>query len=169
MDIDLDQRTAALGVGDLAAFAFGPRGDGDGGASGLWRAQLGSQWHAELRRRATAEFGETARFELPIRGRVAHRGWCITLNGRIDQLITGPAGPRLREVKSVLHPLPADETALRADHPAYFIQLAAYAALGRLDEAPRDGTVRRGAVERGLDGAHRRVSRGLADELLGRR
>lgn len=132
MDIDLDQRTAALGVGDLAAFAFGPRGDGDGGASGLWRAQLGSQWHAELRRRATAEFGETARFELPIRGRVAHRGWCITLNGRIDQLITGPAGPRLREVKSVLHPLPAEETALRADHPAYFIQLAAYAALGRL-------------------------------------
>ncbi len=132
MDIDLEQRTAALGVGDLAAFAFGPRGDGHGGTSGLWRAQLGSQWHAELRRRATAEFGETARFELPIRGRVAHRGWCITLNGRIDQLITGPAGPRLREVKSVLHPLPADETALRADHPAYFIQLAAYAALGRL-------------------------------------
>ena len=123
MVIDLDQRTAALGVGDLAGFAFGPRGESPGGASGLWRAQLGTKWHAELRRQATAEFGEAARFELPISGTVAHRGWRVTLTGRIDQLVAGPAGPRLREVKSVLHPLPSDEAALRGDHPAYFIQL----------------------------------------------
>jgi DNA excision repair protein ERCC-2 len=40
-------------------------------------------------------------------------------------------GSLLREIKSVMHPLPADEPTLRADYPAYFLQLGAYVVLQR--------------------------------------
>ena len=82
-----------------------------------------------------------------------HRGWTLSLTGRIDQLIRtqkeepatlasvgGGISPTsrptqaaivLREIKSVTRPLPADETELRRDYPEYFVQLAAYVALGR--------------------------------------
>jgi Rad3-related DNA helicase len=164
MDFNLDARTAALSVGEFADFSLGPR-DAVGGAQGLWRAQLGTHWHNELRARAAAEHAAAASFEIPITGRIAHRGWTLTFTGRIDQVIrapesapppgrdtspgsapeteglgaTSPADPRwrqtsgliLREIKSVSRPLPADESELRADYPAYFIQLATYGALWR--------------------------------------
>jgi len=139
MNIDLETRTASLGVGDFAGFTFGPRGDKDGAASGLWRAQLGTRWHQELRRQAEGEFGAAARFEVAVNGAVAHRGWRVNLTGRIDQLVAGSGGPRLREVKSVTRELPADAAALRTEFPGYFIQLAAYAALGRLGLARMGG------------------------------
>jgi Rad3-related DNA helicase len=91
MIFDLDKRTAAVGVGEFSAFALGPRESGEGGAAGIWRAQLGTHWHNELRRRATAEHASAAEFEIPIAGQIVHRGWTISLTGRIDQVIRPPA------------------------------------------------------------------------------
>ncbi len=132
MDFDLDKRTAALSVGEFSDFSLGPRDSSGGGAAGIWRAQLGTHWHNELRAQATAEHGPAAEFEIAITGQVVHRGWTLRLTGRIDQIIRDAARATLREIKTVTRPLPADETELRRDYPAYFIQIATYAALARL-------------------------------------
>ncbi len=132
MDFDLDQRTASLSIGEFSAFTVGPR-ESDDGSQGIWRAQLGTRWHQELR--ATASVATpAATFEVPVTGRVFHAGWTLTLTGRIDQFIpaTVLAPAILREIKTTLRPLPADETGLRVDHPAYFAQLATYLALRRI-------------------------------------
>ncbi|MSU50009.1 MAG: helicase [Opitutus sp.] len=131
MTFDLDQRTAALSVGEFAGFSLGPRDAGVGGAAGLWRAQLGTHWHNELRARAIAEHAAAAEFEIPITGRIFHRGWTLTLTGRIDQIIRVGSATTLREIKSVTRPLPADESELRADYPEYFVQAVTYGALWR--------------------------------------
>ncbi len=131
MEFNLDQRTARLSVGEFSDFTLGPR-DSLGAPSGLWRAQLGTHWHNQLRAQTTAERAD-ALFEIPISGQVAHRGWVLTLTGRIDQIVPGDHGLLLREIKTVSRDLPADETELRAAYPAYFIQLATYAALARFD------------------------------------
>ena len=85
MDFDLDQRRVNLSVGEFSAFTTGPR-DSNGGPQGLWRAQLGTHWHNELRARA-AEAVPTTEFEIPIVGSIFHQGWTFTLAGRIDQLV----------------------------------------------------------------------------------
>ena len=131
MMFDLDRRTAALSVGEFADFSLGPH-DSVGGPQGLWRAQLGTYWHGELRAQATAEHAAAASFELPIAGQVAHRGWTLALTGRIDQIVRRPDGLTLREIKTVTRELPADEAELRQDYPEYLIQLATYLALARL-------------------------------------
>lgn len=130
MDIDLDQRRVSLSVGELAELSFGPRG-GSGAAAGLWRAQLGAQWH----RRLHAETPQAA-CEVPIAGEIAHRGWLVGLTGRIDQLVPAADGDTLREIKTVTCPLPAPEELLRAGFPGYFAQIAAYAELRRLAAEP---------------------------------
>ncbi len=135
MEFNLDQRTAALGVGELSAFAIGPRDAGDG-SSGLWRAQLGTRWHQELRAQ-TAAATSAATFEVAVAGNIFHGGWTLTLTGRIDQLIpaeSADGAATLREIKTTLRPLPAAEPELRADYPEYFAQLAAYLALARLSQ-----------------------------------
>ncbi len=139
MEFSLDNRTASLGVGEFAAFAFGPRGDA-GGSSGLWRAQLGTQWHQRLQARTAAE-NPAVRSEIPISGRLVHRGWTLLLSGRIDQLVPRDGVTLLREIKTVTCTLPAPEAELRAGHPDYFIQLAAYLALLRAggNEGPSGG------------------------------
>jgi DNA excision repair protein ERCC-2 len=130
MHFSLENRTISLSVGEFAGFSLGPQ-EGSGGAQGLWRAQLGQHWHNELRARTEKEFtaGGALRpdlqFEVSITGRLVHRGWTFALNGRIDQQV----GDTLREIKSVMRPLPADEPALRADYPAYFLQLSCYVLL----------------------------------------
>jgi Rad3-related DNA helicase len=168
MIFDLDKRTAALGVGEFSGFALGPREAGEGGGAGIWRAQLGTHWHNELRARATAEHGSAAEFEVPINGQIVHRGWTLSLTGRIDQIVHATTEPDarweladdttrttraikgrasrpsakptvLREIKSVIRALPADEVELRRDYPEYFIQLASYVVLAR------NGLVRRNA------------------------
>jgi DNA excision repair protein ERCC-2 len=140
MTFDLDQRTVALSVGEFAGFSLGPRESGEGGATGLWRAQLGTHWHNELRARATTEHASAVTFEIPITGRIFHRGWTFTLTGRIDQVLHRPEATTLREIKTVTRALPADETELRADYPEYFIQLASYGTLARLGAlAPAPG------------------------------
>ena len=132
MLFDLDARTASLGIGEFADFTVGPR-DALGGPSGLWRAQLGTRWHQQLRER-TAGQCPTAEFEVQLKGRVAHRGWVLTLTGRIDQLVPGSDQLTVREIKTVTRPLPADETELRAEYPGYFVQLATYLALRQIAE-----------------------------------
>jgi len=129
MDFNLDQRTASLSVGEFAECTTGPHDAGSGHA-GLWRAQLGTHWHNELRARATAET-PTAEFELVIIGKIFHAGWTLTLTGRIDQLLRVDDLVTLREIKTVTRPLPTDEAILRADYPGYFVQLASYLTLWR--------------------------------------
>ncbi len=85
MHFDLDRRSATLSVGEFADFSIGPR-DSVGGHSGLWRAQIGTEWHQQLQRQ-TQTTSPDAVFEVTIRGAVAHRGWVITLTGRIDQIL----------------------------------------------------------------------------------
>jgi DNA excision repair protein ERCC-2 len=126
MEFSLDQRTASLGVGEFAGFVVGPH-DSGGGAQGIWRAQLGTHWHQQLR--AQVADIPTAQFEVVINGQVFHRGWTLTLSGRIDQILPGDKGPVLREIKTVTRALPVDEAELRADYPEYFAQLATYLAL----------------------------------------
>jgi Rad3-related DNA helicase len=140
MHFDLDQRTASLSVGEFADFTLGPR-DALGGPAGLWRAQLGTHWHNQLRDHAAADH-PGARFEVPVTGKIFHRGWTLTLTGRIDQILP-PRGDHggaatLREIKTVTRALPADESELRADYPAYFVQIAAYVELLRTAAAPPD-------------------------------
>lgn len=133
MNFDLDRRRARMSVGDFSEFTLGPRGSG-GGQGGLWRAQLGTRWHGQMRERARAE-GADADFEVAVEGELARRGWVIFLSGRIDQVVRAAARTLLREIKTVTRPLPAPEAELRAEHPEYFVQLAAYGALrgGRED------------------------------------
>ena len=150
MEFDLDQRLAALGVGELAAFALGPRDAGDGPA-GVWRAQLGTRWHQALRAQ-TAAATAAAEFEVAVAGRIFHEGWTLSLSGRIDQLVPAAlAGGAacLREIKTTLRALPADEAELRADHPDYFAQLAAYVALARLAPDALPAAVAGGGPVRG--------------------
>lgn len=140
MHFDLATQTARLSVGEFSEFALGPRDGSSGGPQGIWRAQLGQHWHTELRAQAEREVAATSdpsrpapAFEVPIEAALVHRGWTLTLNGRIDQLV----GPTLREIKTVLRPLPADEPALRADYGSYFLQLAAYVVLAKIGVALR--------------------------------
>ena len=54
MNFDLDRRRAQLSVGDLSDFSLGPK-PASSGAGGLWRAQLGTRWHGELREQVLSE------------------------------------------------------------------------------------------------------------------
>ncbi|MFT3780658.1 MAG: helicase C-terminal domain-containing protein [Nibricoccus sp.] len=132
MEFSLEQRTASLGVGEFAGFVIGPR-EGSDGPQGLWRAQLGTHWHQQLRTQTTSDTPD-AQFEVPIQGKVFHHGWTLTLTGRIDQIVPGTQGPVLREIKTVTRPLPAAPEELRAEYPEYFAQLATYVALTVLAE-----------------------------------
>ncbi|MDP2138695.1 MAG: helicase C-terminal domain-containing protein [Candidatus Didemnitutus sp.] len=133
MRFSLETKTASLSVGDFAEFALGPR-EGGGGSAGLWRAQLGQHWHHELRQQVEHELAASstaASFEIAIAGELKHRGWTLALGGRIDQLV----GTTLREIKTVTRPLPLEEDELRADFGSYFLQLATYVILRRLQGA----------------------------------
>src|SRR5947199_10795084 len=98
MNFDLEARTAALSVGEFAGFSLGPH-DATGGPQGIWRAQLGTHWHNELRSRTQEEHAEAAEFDIPITGRIVHEGWTLTLTGRIDQVIRSNEGVTLWEIK----------------------------------------------------------------------
>ncbi|HEY1792358.1 MAG TPA: helicase C-terminal domain-containing protein [Opitutaceae bacterium] len=126
MRFDLDQRRIEMGVGELSAFLIGPQGS-TGGGGGIWRAQLGTHWHREMREQALAE--GPAQFEVAVSGELARRGWRVALSGRIDQVVLRGGAEVLREIKTVSARVPQDEAALRAEYPDYFVQLAAYRAL----------------------------------------
>ena len=132
MKFDLAARTARLSVGELANFAIGPKDGGDG-TSGIWRAQLGSHWHREMQAQTTLESPD-AQFEVTIEGQVFHRGWTVSLTGRIDQSVGEKSVTVLREIKTLTRPVPVPEPELRAEYPHYFAQLATYLALRRIAE-----------------------------------
>ncbi len=140
MQFSLDDRTCALSVGEFAGFTLGPRDAGAGGSAGVWRAQLGQQWHARLRAQAeqdaAAQANATAVFEVPLTLGYVHQGWRFTFSGRVDQIIATTAAVTVREIKTVAGPLPADVATLRADFPDYFVQVLTYLAL--LRTAPPD-------------------------------
>jgi hypothetical protein len=133
MNFDLDLRRAHLSVGDLSDFSLGPQA-ASSGSGGLWRAQLGTRWHRELREQVLSE-GAAAEFEVPVSGEMARKGWIVALAGRIDQVVLVGGRSILREIKTVTRALPVDEAQLRGDYPGYFVQLAAYAALRGSGEA----------------------------------
>ncbi|MCB1104433.1 MAG: helicase [Opitutaceae bacterium] len=130
MEFELDQRRVVMSVGEFSRFTLGPHDPGEG-MQGIWRAQLGTQWHQELRTRVAAE-NAAASFEAVIEGEFVHQGWRISLTGRIDQIIPDATALVLREIKTVMRPLPVAEEELRAAHPDYFAQAAAYLRLKRL-------------------------------------
>jgi Rad3-related DNA helicase len=160
MEFNLDQRTASLSVGEFADFTTGPHDAGSGHA-GLWRAQLGTHWHNELRARAAADT-PGAEFELVIAGKIFHAGWTLTLTGRIDQLLRADSAVTLREIKTVTRPLPTDEATLRADYPHYFVQLASYATLWRLSAV----SDQRSASDREPKAESRALRAGVRGELV---
>lgn len=136
MEIDLQRREVTLSVGEFANFSTTPSPGGDGSGGGVWRAQLGSHWHRELRERDAAD--PAVKFEVAVDGPWLCRGWTLHLGGRIDQTRESPGSGKpglVREIKTVMQSLPADESTLRADYPEYFRQLATYVFL--LGAAPR--------------------------------
>lgn len=131
MTTDFARRTAAFAVGELAAFSPGPRAATDSGPSARWRMELGAHWHRELQA-APAPADAALRNEVPVRGALAHRGWRLDLEGRLDQRLDTPSGPVVREIKTTLEKLPRDAAELRAAHPSYFVQLGLYLRLIQL-------------------------------------
>ena len=139
MDIDYENRTVRLGVGELAQFRLGPRDAGSGVRVGRWRMEAGSQWHRRLQDEETAKSAAVAtsgiagvtppRFEVVVSGVVIFEGWRFELQGRVDQIVADSSNTVLREVKTVSHPLPMREDILRGMYPSYFAQAAAYQAL----------------------------------------
>lgn len=130
MEFSLDARTARLSVGEFSDFTLGPR-DSSGGQSGLWRAQLGTYWHQQLRAQAAATHGPAAAFEVTVVGSVFHRGWTLTLNGRIDQLLTLPSA-KCHVIRDTLTAPPSSTASgechvLRDTLPGSPVQLAATA------------------------------------------
>jgi DNA excision repair protein ERCC-2 len=145
MDIDYENRAVRLGVGELAQFRLGPRDAGSDVRVGRWRMEAGSQWHRRLQDEETARSATVAttgivgivppRFEVVVSGVVLFEGWRFELQGRVDQIVFDGARTVLREVKTVSHPLPMREDALRGMYPTYFAQAAAYQALCGLNPA----------------------------------
>jgi DNA excision repair protein ERCC-2 len=165
MQFSLEAKTVSLGIGEFSAFSLGPQESG-GGGQGIWRAQLGQHWHNELRSRTEKEFTvdgairSDVQFEVVVEGRLVHRGWTFELSGRIDQLI----GDTLREIKSVMRPLPIGETELRTIYPEYFRQLATYAVLLRTQVTPQLATLSRAALRAEL--VFVEASSGLAQTVV---
>ena len=161
MHFDLDKRSLHLSAGEFSEFTLGPRERGEG-AAGLWRAQLGTHWHRELRA-STAEADPKAEFEVVVAGAIFHRGWTFHLNGRIDQRQHADGRFTVREIKTVLRTLPADETELRTEFPAYFLQLACYVSLLRVEDPATSLSGELLFVEAD-SGLSQRVSLALVDE-----
>lgn len=134
MHISITDRTIALNAREFAEFTTGPGAAGYGRMD-LWRAQLGQVWHETLREQVgTAD--PSARFEIPIEATVPWKGWRVTLTGRVDQVVQRDGRSVVREVKTVMQPLPADPASLHAHYPSYFRQLAVYQCLHRDPGAP---------------------------------
>ena len=136
MQLSALERTIALSVREFAEFFTGPVRAGPMRFD-VQRAQLGQTWHDELRRQ-TAGRVPSAVFEVPLEASFGIGGWRIRLTGRIDQIVPGDHGPVIREVKTVMRPLPAPEEDLRAEYASYFLQLATYQCLHRIDDGVTD-------------------------------
>lgn len=137
MHLSVATRTITLNAHEFADFTAGPSGGG-GGRPELWRAQLGQTWHTELRRQLELQ-DPSARFEVALDVTLEWRGWRIRLAGRIDQTVERGGVLVVREVKTVMRPLPASPDDLLHEYPGYFRQLAAYQCLPQSPAGPVAG------------------------------
>lgn len=129
------ERRVRASVRELAEFRLGsPRSTH--GPSGLWRAELGREWHAAVREeeeQAPRDDEEITRHEVSVNGVLLREGWSIELEGRIDKVTESSDRFRVTELKTTFFPLPASEERLREKYPHYFLQVAVYLALLRLN------------------------------------
>ncbi|MDQ8202365.1 helicase C-terminal domain-containing protein [Pelagicoccus sp. SDUM812003] len=137
MQIDAEHRLVTLSVGEFSSFTPYAK-PGFGGASAIWRAQVGTIWHQRIQS-DSAQAGEDMQDEVPISGALSWRSWEIRLSGRIDQLKREQRGDdsltHLREIKSLSQPLPLQRDELLERYPHYPIQLLAYRELMIRDQA----------------------------------
>jgi len=164
MEFDLDQRTASFSVGEFSNFSVGPHSSGSNFQQGIWRAQLGTQWHNEIRQQVSQERAD-AEFEITINGQIVHHGWKITLSGRIDQILPAKDRVTLREIKTVTRALPVDDSELRRDYPEYFTQIATYLALRRIAEPAQKFNAELLFIEAG-SGLAQTIPLNLSDEAI---
>lgn len=135
MHWDWQQRRLQLSSGELARFDLLNVAQQTG--SGLWRAQLGTEWHNKLRKNAEA-LNEGWLFETACQGTIGRDGWTFDISGRIDQLRPGPV-QTVREIKTVHCSLPEDEDILRQRFPTYLLQLLVYMRLINLQGVECNG------------------------------
>jgi Rad3-related DNA helicase len=100
---------------------------GDTPGGGLWRAEIGQQWHQRLRQNAEKENAGWS-FEVPCNGSIAHSGWTFEITGRIDQFLAGPMA-RVREIKTIHWKLPDEPAVLRQRFKTHLLQLLIYQQL----------------------------------------
>lgn len=124
MIIDAHNRCVQISVGELANFQNTSE---DHSRSGLeWRAELGRHWHTSLQEKTAKEY-PLSTFEVPIKKRLQFGQWTFEIQGRIDQFIRdGSRLNRIREIKTLRHPLPDEATVLKQKFPQHFAQLAIY-------------------------------------------
>lgn len=123
MEIDTQANMVSLSVGELAQFRQSGKTAGYGAS--LWRAQVGQEWHKVAAEKTKIDYPEAV-FESSIQVNYTHRSWQFSIVGRIDQILPIGQKIRLREVKSIRYPLPADLESLRFEYPEYLIQAATY-------------------------------------------
>lgn len=122
MQIDAQRRHASLSAGEFANFSTYPPPPGSL-ARGVWRAQLGQQWHSDVQSQATEDGFEN---EIPIEATLRWRNWSLRLNGRIDQARFAPDRVTLREIKTTSLTLPLSDEDVPARIPHHVVQLLAY-------------------------------------------
>lgn len=162
MKIDHARRSATFGIGELATFCPGPQAPGEGGFSARWRMELGAHWHRELRL-ATPSDAPGHEFEVAVRGTLAHRGWRLELDGRLDQRQRTLSGTLIREIKTTLRTVPRPAADLRAQQPAHFVQLGLYLLIAQLAEPTTHFSGELVLVE-AATGLQQIVAYGTADE-----
>lgn len=123
MEIDLEQRTLVSGFGELAGFHI--RMDAPHGLGLRVRAEIGTEWHEELRG-AAARSAEPWQFEAPAQLIWKGANWNFRVSGRMDQWLPRPNGGRIREIKTIRRPLPCDAEELRLHYPQHFNQVVLY-------------------------------------------
>jgi len=96
---DDDERTLRLAVADLLDARL-TRNLGFANRGGFERMWLGQAIHSRYQESALAE-DPSYRREVAIAVTLEHRGWRVTVQGRIDGLRSGDAGPVVEEIKSV--------------------------------------------------------------------
>ncbi len=162
MRIDFSDRTVTLAATELATFRAGPAGHAPAAFEGRWRAEAGQRWHRALRDRLTAEISgddeRSAAFEVPLEGHRTHRSWHFTVQGRIDQVVCGPRGILVREIKTVRRALPLPAEDIEADYAEYLNQAAVYSVLlpaaNRMDDAPVETELVLVDIDHGLTQVH---------------
>jgi DNA excision repair protein ERCC-2 len=138
MQIDYENLSIHLGVGELSRFRLGPRDAGEGTRVGRWRMESGSMWHRRLQDEVTSRAAVDSpdakpEFEVVVSGVIMYEGWRFELQGRVDQIIFNAGRAVIREVKTVSHPLPLREDVLRSMYSGYFAQAAAYEVICALN------------------------------------